>query len=88
MGMAWRRGRGGAGGGGRGWRHVYYATGLPRWARGGYGPARGTPPVGFSPYVRAPNYEQETEYLRAQAEWLKGQLDLITSRIEELEREA
>jgi len=29
----------GFGGGGRGWRNMYYATGLPGWARAGYAPA-------------------------------------------------
>jgi hypothetical protein len=33
-----------------------------------------------------PTPEQETEYLRTQAEWLREQLDAITSRIEELEQ--
>ena len=31
LGMRWGRG-----GGGRGWRNMYYATGLPGWARFGY----------------------------------------------------
>jgi hypothetical protein len=46
-------GRGGRGfgnfgrgrGGGRGWRHWYYATGFPGWMRGGFGPG---------PYASAP----------------------------------
>jgi hypothetical protein len=36
----------------------------------------------------APTREQEREYLQTQAEWLREQLDAITSRIEELEQEA
>jgi predicted metal-dependent hydrolase len=31
--------------------------------------------------------EQETEFLRTQAEWLKEQLDAISQRITELEQE-
>lgn len=74
----------GRGGGGRGWRYRnwYYATGVPGWARFGYGPAWGAPPA--SP---APSREQETEFLRQQAEWLKQQLDAISQRIEELGKE-
>ncbi len=74
-------GRGGFGGRGGGWRHRnwYYATGVPGWARFGYGPAWGAPPA-----PQAPSREQETEFLREQAEWLKQQLDAISQRIEEL----
>jgi len=52
------------GSGGRGWRHRFYATGIPGWV--------------------APTPEQETADLKAQAEWLKGQLDAIQKRIEEI----
>jgi len=54
----------GRGGTGRGWRHRYYATGIPGWV--------------------TPTPEQETADLKAQADWLKGQLDAIQKRIEEL----
>ncbi len=72
FGMGWGRG------GGRGWRwrHWYYATGLPGWARG-Y-----APPVGYAPTTTP---EQEAEFLKRQADWLQGQLDAIRKRIEELE---
>lgn len=84
-------GRGGAWGGrGGGWRHrnVFYATGVPGWARAGYGPAWGAPPAwGYGPYAEAPSAEDETEFLRQQAEWLKQQLDAIGKRIEELGKE-
>lgn len=49
---------------GRGWRHRYYATGIPGWV--------------------PPTPEQETADLKAQADWMKGQLDAIQKRIEEL----
>jgi Family of unknown function (DUF5320) len=55
----------GFGFGGRGWRHRFYATGVPGWA--------------------APTQEQETADLKAQAGWLKVQLDAIQKRIEEIE---
>ncbi|MFH1908755.1 MAG: DUF5320 domain-containing protein [Chloroflexota bacterium] len=54
----------GRGGTGRGWRHRFYATGVPGWV--------------------TPTPEQETADLKAQADWLKGQLDAIQKRIEEL----
>lgn len=78
-------------GGGRGWRHWYYATGLPGWARYGHAPAWGAPPPPTAyhqyPYGTPPTAEQETEFLKAQAEWLQEQLDAISKRIAELEQE-
>jgi hypothetical protein len=53
--------RGGRGGG---WRHRFYATGVPGR-------------VALTP-------EQEAADLKAQSEWLRGQLDVIQKRIEEL----
>jgi hypothetical protein len=61
----------GFGGGGRGWRHQYYATGLTWWQR-----ARAV----------APAPEQELTGLRNEAEWLKNQLEAVTRRIEELDK--
>jgi hypothetical protein len=91
FGMGWGRG-GGWGGGwgrGRGWRNMYYATGVPGWARFGYTPAWGAPPApAYGPYAAQPTPEQETEFLKAQAEWLQQQLDGISQRIAELEQEA
>ena len=83
-GQGWGRGRGkpwgyGRGGGGRGWRNRFYATGRPRWARYAYEPepAWDVPP----PLTQ----EQELQGLRQEAEWLKGQLDAISQRIENIE---
>jgi hypothetical protein len=70
-----RRGYAGGGRGGRRWRHWFYATGLPGWAR--YGPYAAPPPT----------REQEAESLKAQAEWLGDELDAINQRIEELGKE-
>lgn len=76
------RGRGrGWWGGGRGWRHWYYATGLPGWARYGYPPAQT-----YGPYWQPMTDEQETELLRNQAEALKRELDAIAQRLDELEK--
>ena len=90
MGMGWGRGRGGGWGRGRGWRYGYHATGMPFWARRGYGyapPAGYGPPGGYEPYGAAPTQEEEMAALRAEAEWLGESLEAITSRIEELEQE-
>jgi len=74
------RGRGFWGrGGGRGWRNWFYATGLPGWARAGYG---------FSgPVAPTPTTEQELEGLKQQAEFLQNSLSQINERIEQFEQE-
>jgi hypothetical protein len=89
FGMGWGRGRawGGGWGRGRGWRHGYDATGLPGWGRFGYAPAWGEPPAGpYGAYAAPPTPEQETEYLKAQAETIKVELDAINQRLAELEQ--
>jgi len=68
----------GRGGWGRGWRHWYNATGLPRWARG-----MNTPVLP----VAAPTRQQEMEALKDQAQRLTGQLQELNKRIEELGEE-
>lgn len=57
-------------GGGRGWRNMYYATGLPGWQR-----------AGWAPYVP----QEEAASLKAQADWLRDQLEAIDKRLKELE---
>lgn len=88
MGMGWRRGWGVPSypvrGGGRGWRHRYYATGMPFWARYGYAPPYDAP-VGYGPYDTPATKEEEVEALRREAEWLRQSLEAITTRIDELE---
>ena len=90
---AWGRG----GGGGRGYRHWYWATGLPGWARAGYGtgawggpiPAYGGPiPVYGGPDAAAPAPEHELDALRRQVQYFEGALGQIRERIEQLEAEA
>ena len=68
-------------GGGRGWRHQYYATGVPGWARYGYAPA-----WGYGLYGQPMPEAQETELLKNQAQALKRELDAIAQRLEELEK--
>ena len=80
--------RGGWGGGGRGWRNRFYATGQPGWMRAGWAPAWGAPPVGAAPSA-APGMteEQEVEALQQQADYLKSALDEIAQRLDELKKE-
>ena len=80
-GRGWGRGYFGRG---RGWRSWYWATGLPGWARAGYGyPAFGSRAY---PYSYAPAPEEEAEALRQQAELLKQTLEDIQNRISALEK--
>jgi len=76
-------GRGAGGYGGRGWRHVYYATGLPRWARGTAAPAY-WPAVG---YPARPAPRDEAAALKAEAEYLESVLEETKSRLARLETE-
>ena len=72
----WGRG----GGGGRGWRNMFNATGLTRWQR----------PVaafGGAPGYAAPTKDQELGALREQAGYFESALGNIRKRLEELEAE-
>ncbi len=61
--------------GGRGWRHWFYATGLPGWARFGW------------PAMSSSHRESEKESLQAQADMLQSRLDQIQQRIKQLEQD-
>jgi hypothetical protein len=74
-------GRGGGFGGGRGRRNMYWATGLPGWARAGYAPAGGTWPPAAEPAA-------EAEMLKAQATQFERALEEIKARLAELEAES
>jgi hypothetical protein len=77
-GMAWRRG----GGWGRGYYGPVYPAYWPRPAvPQPWGAAGPYPP--FAP----PTREEEAEYLRQQAEYLQSELDAISQRVSQLERE-
>jgi hypothetical protein len=85
-GRGYGRGRGRAGGrGGYGWRHWYYATGMPGWMRAQQGaPAYGAGlPGGTVP--AAVTAEEELAGLKGQAGFLKQQLEDIEGRIRALE---
>ena len=77
FGMGYGRGAG-IGGGGRGWRHMFHATGLPGWMRfGGGGPA----------FVEERSPDTEKRLLEEEAGALKSQLDIIRKLLDELEGE-
>jgi len=65
-----------SGGGGRGWRNCFYATGLPGWARcGGYGYA------GFPAPGMRPDPVMEKQSLKARADALEAELEMIKERL-------
>ncbi|HTU00330.1 MAG TPA: DUF5320 domain-containing protein [Candidatus Sulfotelmatobacter sp.] len=76
--------RGAQRGGGRGWRHCYYATGVPGWARADMaGP--GYPDAGrMSP---AEAEKTEAEALRKQVRHYEEALDILRRRLQKLEGE-
>ncbi|MGB9608721.1 MAG: DUF5320 domain-containing protein [bacterium] len=67
---------------GRGFRHWYWATGLPGWARF---PTWG--PFPASPSTGEPASDEEKELLKEQAESLRQALSDIEKRLAELEKE-
>ncbi|MBP7529071.1 MAG: DUF5320 domain-containing protein [Syntrophorhabdaceae bacterium] len=82
---AWGRGRGG---GGRGFRNVFYATGLTGWQRAaGYMPAGGNSFAYGGPYYgpTTATTRQELDALKAQAEYLEDALEGIRMQLKELE---
>ncbi len=79
FGRGWSRGRG-LFGRGCGWRHWYWATGLPGWARAGYGYQP------FWGYPYASTAREEIDVLREEAEFLKKELEEVQSRIKTLEK--
>jgi len=83
----WGWGRGWFGrGGGRGWRHWFYATGLPGWMRARIGyPAFGRWNVPYN--YGEPTPKEEMEMLKEQLEFLKEQLEEIQKRMNDLEKE-
>ena len=79
FGMGFGGGRGalrqGFGGGGRGWRNMFYATGLPGWMRFG----------GYAASYPKPGPEMEKQALKNQAEVLQAELELVNKRLAEVE---
>ena len=54
---------------------------------GGWGRFRPVPAWGYGPYAEPITREQEVASLKAQADWLKGQLDTVNQCLAELEKE-
>ena len=82
-------GRGMGGRGGRGWRNMYYATGLPGWARAGmYNPVYGERWFQDSSYPFSPELtpQKEEEFLKNQANVIQENLNSINERLKELEK--
>jgi hypothetical protein len=85
FGMGFGRGRGPCArefdGGGRGWRNMFYATGLPGWMR-----FRGNAaPYGYPAPYREPDPEMEKQALKNRAEAMQSELDSIKKRLDEIE---
>jgi hypothetical protein len=74
--------RGRAAWGGRGYRHRYYATGLPGWVRA----SQGLPVRGIPPYVTEMTALEEMEMLSTQAKELEQTLEEIKKRMAEVEK--
>lgn len=74
-----RPGQGRGGGRGRGYRHMYWATGLPGWRR--------PDTVGFQTIPPDASFtgSQEVDFLKNQAQVLKAELDAINARLQEIE---
>ncbi len=71
-------GFGGCFGRGRGFRRMFYATGMPGWARYGYPANTGTNAAAFD----------EKAFLSNQAEFLENQLQQVKKRLSSLDEEA
>jgi len=69
-------------GGGRGWRHRFWATGLPGWNRRGWAGYPDPMAGGYGPPV---TQKEELEMLKAQSETLSHMLKDISERIRERE---
>lgn len=82
FGMGFGRGGGFVGGGGHGRRNCFYATGLPGWMRSsGFGFGGYAAP---NPVMR-PDPEMEKQALKAQADALESELEMIKQRLGALE---
>lgn len=67
-------------GGGRGWRNMFFETGLPGWARGGWS-GEGAADPAFGPL---PEAAAQMEALQSRAAALQSALDSVQRRLQEL----
>ena len=81
MNPAWGGGRG------RGWRHWYYATGLPGWARGGIGRWAYAWPPAYGAYGPEMSAKEEIGALQEEAGFLRKEIEEIEQKIASLEKE-
>ena len=74
-----RPGLGRGGGRGRGYRNMYWATGVTGWRRPN--------PAGFqgAPFIAPNPGDQGIDFLKNQAEALKAELDAVNARLQEIE---
>ena len=68
-------------GGGRGWRHRFYTSGLPAWMRYAGYPA----PAGYPTPFQKPDPDLEKQALKNEAEALRSELTFIEKRLSEIE---
>ena len=73
------------GGRGRGYRHIYYATGVPRWMRGGRAQVPYYPDVYPEDRADATSAADVIESLKQEADFLEKRLKSISARIGNLE---
>lgn len=78
---AWPFGRRG---GGRGWRNMFYATGLPGWLRFGSGAIQ----PWFTGWGAAETPDDERRILSAQLDFLQNALENVRKRLAELDKES
>ena len=83
------RGLGGRGfggrGGGRGRRNMFWATGVPGWARAGWVPVADTyPPMAGAAFTATLPRDAELQALERQAEYFRNALNEVQGRLEEL----
>jgi len=66
---------------------MYWATGVPGWARWGWGAGVGSPYAPpWGPWAGPLTKEQEAELLKDEAEYLRQQQEYLKQQMEEIEK--
>jgi hypothetical protein len=76
------------GGRGRGYRHVYHATGLPRWMRGGRGIGWNYPGTYYADRIERESEAGDIASLKQEADFLEERLKSVNARIKDLESDS